>query len=77
MLLASWCVCQCDGQAVWYCSDEHIVFSPPDGTTLPAVGDRVSVLPAHIDPTMAYHEAAWVVDGPDIVDRWAIDLRGW
>jgi D-serine deaminase-like pyridoxal phosphate-dependent protein len=66
-----------DGHTVWYCSDEHIVFSPPEGASLPAVGDRVSILPAHIDPTMAYHEVAWVTDGPAIVDRWAIDLRGW
>lgn len=66
-----------DGYQVWYCSDEHIVFSPPEGGSLPAVGDRVSVLPAHVDPTLAYHEAAWVTDGPDIVDRWSIDLRGW
>jgi len=40
--------------SVWYCSDEHIVFSPPDGAPLPAIGERLSVLPAHIDPTMAY-----------------------
>ena len=66
-----------DGSSVWYCSDEHIVFSPPDGAPLPAIGERVSVLPAHIDPTMAYLEAAWVTDGTTIVDRWVIDLRGW
>ena len=66
-----------DGYRVLYCSDEHVVFSPADGASLPAVGDRVGVLPAHIDPTMAYHEAAWVIDGDEIVDRWAIDLRGW
>ncbi len=66
-----------DGYQVWYCSDEHIVFSPPEGGSLPAVGDRVSVLPAHVDPTVAYHEAAWVTDGPAILDRWTIDLRGW
>jgi D-threonine aldolase len=66
-----------DGYRVLYCSDEHVVFSPTDGKPLPAAGDRVGVLPAHIDPTMAYHEAAWVSDGDDIIDRWAIDLRGW
>jgi D-serine deaminase-like pyridoxal phosphate-dependent protein len=65
------------GHAVLYCSDEHIVFTPAEGAPYPAVGDRVGVLPAHIDPTMAYHEAAWVREGDDIVDRWAIDLRGW
>jgi len=65
------------GHAVLFCSDEHIVFTPAEGAPYPAVGDRVGVLPAHIDPTMAYHEAAWVREGDDIVDRWAIDLRGW
>ncbi len=65
------------GYAVWYCSDEHIVFSPPEGSPLPAVGDRVSVLPAHLDPTMACHEAVWLAEGQSVVDRWAIDLRGW
>ena len=66
-----------DGYAVWYCSDEHVVFAPEEGVTLPAVGDRVGVLPAHVDPTMAYHEAAWVVEGADVIDRWSVDLRGW
>ena len=66
-----------DGHSVWFCSDEHIVFSAAEGRSLPAVGDRVGVLPAHVDPTMAYHEAAWLIDGTAVVDRWAIDLRGW
>ena len=66
-----------DGYAVWYCSDEHIVFAPTEGTPLPSVGERVGVLPSHIDPTMAYHEVAWLTDGDDIVERWPIDLRGW
>ncbi len=66
-----------DGSSVWYCSDEHIIFSPPEGASLPSVGDRVRVLPAHIDPTMACHEAAWVAEGQTVVDRWPIDLRGW
>jgi D-serine deaminase-like pyridoxal phosphate-dependent protein len=66
-----------DGSPVWFCSDEHLIFSPPDGGSLPQVGDRVRVLPAHIDPTMSCHEAAWVTEGTDVVDRWPIDLRGW
>ena len=45
--------------------------------TFPPSAIASSVLPAHVDPTVAYHEAAWVIDGPAIVDRWAIDLRGW
>jgi D-threonine aldolase len=65
------------GHTVLFCSDEHIVFVPVEGASQPVVGDRVDVLPAHVDPTMAYHEAVWVTDGEAIVDRWAIDLRGW
>ena len=48
-----------------------------EGRAEPFVGGRVHVLPAHVDPTMALHEVAWVVRGEEVVDRWAIDLRGW
>jgi D-serine deaminase-like pyridoxal phosphate-dependent protein len=65
-----------EGATVLVCSDEHITFVPDDGWT-PTVGDRVGVLPAHIDPTVALHEALWVVDGDEVVDRWPVDLRGW
>ena len=45
---------------------------------LPAsVGDRIRVLPAHVDPTVAYHDSLYVVDGDEVVDRWDVDLRGW
>ncbi|SDF47024.1 D-serine deaminase, pyridoxal phosphate-dependent [Blastococcus aurantiacus] len=66
------------GAAVWYCSDEHTIFSMEDGAPLPAVGDRVRLVPAHIDPTCAMHERMWVVDGNDVVvDCWPVDMRGW
>ena len=66
-----------DGQGadVWFLSDEHITFVPHTGVA--AVGDRVRVVPAHIDPTMATHEVAWLVRGAEVLDRWPIDLRGW
>ena len=63
-----------EGAAVWFCSDEHVTFS---SDVRRVVGDRVRVVPAHVDPTMAMHEAAWVVRGDEVVDRWPIDLRGW
>ena len=66
------------GARVLFCSDEHVTFTP--GTPL-AVGERVLVRPAHVDPTIAYHDAMHLADGPhldaDVVDRWAVDLRGW
>jgi D-serine deaminase-like pyridoxal phosphate-dependent protein len=64
-----------EGATVWFCSDEHVTFA--GGSRSPAVGDRVRVIPAHVDPTMAMHEVAWLVRGETVVDRWPIDLRGW
>ncbi len=65
-----------EGSSVWFCSDEHVTFAVRDDPR-PAVGDRVQVVPAHVDPTMAMHEAAWLVRGDEVLERWPIDLRGW
>jgi D-serine deaminase-like pyridoxal phosphate-dependent protein len=70
-----------EGAKVWFCSDEHVTFAgdpeAPGGPLRPRVGDRVRVWPAHVDPTVAYHEALHLADGEDVVERWAVDLRGW
>ena len=67
-----------NGHSVWFCSDEHTTFSPADGTAMPKVGERVFVAPAHIDPTMAMHDAVHVADEyGEITDVWPVDLRGW
>ena len=63
-----------DGDIV-FCSDEHTTLRDPDGRL--AVGDRVRLLPGHLDPTVVRHQQYWVVDGDDVVDRWPIDLRHW
>jgi D-threonine aldolase len=63
-----------EGAEVWFCSDEHLTFAPERPLR---VGDRIRVLPAHVDPTVAYHEHLHVVDGDEVLDRWEIDLRGW
>jgi D-serine deaminase-like pyridoxal phosphate-dependent protein len=60
----------------WFVSDEHITFGTDAGSPL-AAGDRVRILPAHVDPTVAMHERMVVVDGEDVVDTWPVDLRGW
>jgi D-serine deaminase-like pyridoxal phosphate-dependent protein len=64
------------GAQVWYCSDEHVVFSAEE-RSLPAIGDRVRLLPAHVDPTCALHDRMWVAEGDEVVDCWPIDMRGW
>ena len=85
---ASWAVADCglkalgmdhgnpsiEGAEVWFCSDEHVVFAPASPLR---VGDRISVLPAYVDPTVAYHESLYLVDGDEVVERWDVDLRGW
>jgi D-serine deaminase-like pyridoxal phosphate-dependent protein len=63
-----------EGSEVWFCSDEHLTMAP--GASM-RVGERIRVLPAHIDPTVAYHEHLHIVDGDDVIERWDIDLRGW
>lgn len=73
-----------DGARVWFCSDEHLTFGPPKGTSFAdwgvAVGDRIKVWPAHIDPTIAMHTTMHVVASPaatTVIDTWPVDLRGW
>jgi D-serine deaminase-like pyridoxal phosphate-dependent protein len=73
------------GATVWFCSDEHVTFSLGDDATPPALGDRIAVIPAHVDPTVSQHESMLVVEGDlptnvhdaRVVDTWPIDLRGW
>jgi D-serine deaminase-like pyridoxal phosphate-dependent protein len=67
-----------DDAAVWFCSDEHIAFAPEHPV---AVGGRVVVWPAHVDPTVAYHERVQLATGAspeaEVIDTWPVDLRGW
>jgi D-serine deaminase-like pyridoxal phosphate-dependent protein len=60
--------------SVWFCSDEHTTFAPEKPLK---VGDRVRVIPAHIDPTIAYHERMHLVSGETVLETWPVDLRGW
>ena len=62
---------------VWFCSDEHTTYAPGPDSSAPSVGDRVRIVPAHVDPTVAYHERMFVIDGDDVIDTLPIDMRGW
>jgi D-serine deaminase-like pyridoxal phosphate-dependent protein len=73
------------GGSCWFVSDEHTTFGP-DPSHPVAVGDGVTLLPAHLDPTVALHERMVVVDAVAdvrldgdavVVDEWPVDLRGW
>ncbi|MGH9016412.1 MAG: alanine racemase [Acidimicrobiales bacterium] len=63
-----------DDAEVWFCSDEHVTFAPAEPV---AVGSRVRVRPAHVDPTVARHDVLHVVDGESVLESWPVDLRGW
>ncbi len=64
--------------AVWFCSDEHTTFGGPEGAPPSVgVGDRIRLWPAHVDPTVAYHEKLHVIEGQRVLESWPIDLRGW
>jgi D-threonine aldolase len=62
------------GATVQFCSDEHLTFTPENPV---CVGDRIHVIPAHVDPTVAYHEYIHLVDGEVVLEKWPVDLRGW
>jgi D-serine deaminase-like pyridoxal phosphate-dependent protein len=63
-----------DGATVLFCSDEHVTFVPAAPVR---PGDRLRVWPAHVDPTVAYHEHLHLVDGDRVLESWPVDLRGW
>ena len=63
-----------EGARVLFCSDEHVTFVPSEPVR---VGDRIRVMPAHVDPTVAYHSMLHVVEGDDVTESWPVDLRGW
>jgi D-serine deaminase-like pyridoxal phosphate-dependent protein len=63
-----------EGATVMFCSDEHVTFAPEHPMR---VGDRINVLPAHVDPTVAYHQHLHLLDGDDVLESWPVDLRGW
>jgi D-serine deaminase-like pyridoxal phosphate-dependent protein len=60
----------------WFVSDEHITFGLAEGAQV-KVGDRVRVVPAHVDPTVSQHERLHLVDGDEVIEVWDVDLRGW
>jgi D-serine deaminase-like pyridoxal phosphate-dependent protein len=62
--------------SVWFCSDEHTTIGPDDFDSV-RLGDRLRLVPAHVDPTIALHERMLLVDGEDIVGELPVDLRGW
>ncbi|MEX0683075.1 MAG: alanine racemase [Dehalococcoidia bacterium] len=65
-----------EGATVLFLSDEHAsIILPPDAGI--SIGDRMRLVPSHIDPTINLHDVFYVFDGDQVVDVWPITARGY
>jgi D-serine deaminase-like pyridoxal phosphate-dependent protein len=64
------------GATVTSLNDEHATIAIPPESTI-NIGDRIELLPSHVDPTINLHDAFYVVDGQQLVDVWPIAARGY
>lgn len=56
--------------------DEHGSLSWEDGTPPLSVGDRIEMIPSHIDPTVNLHDFYYAHRGGIIKEIWPVDSRG-
>jgi D-serine deaminase-like pyridoxal phosphate-dependent protein len=64
------------GASVAALNDEHAIVTVPLDCEL-VVGDRLELLPSHIDPTINLHDAIFAMDGDSLVSVWPIVARGY
>ena len=57
-------------------NDEHATIALPPECAL-TIGDRIQLLPSHIDPTMNLHDVVYALDGDNVVGVWPIAARGY
>lgn len=56
--------------------DEHGSLSWEEGTPGLKVGDRVEMIPSHIDPTVNLHDVYYAYRGGVVEEIWPVDSRG-
>src|SRR5436190_2946622 len=64
------------GAAVLTLNDEHAVIALPPECRL-NIGDRLQLLPSHIDPTMNLHDVVYALEDDIVVGVWPIAARGY
>ena len=64
------------GATVTTLNDEHATIAVPSTCAL-NVGDRIQLLPSHIDPTMNLHDVVYALDGDNVIGVWPIAARGY
>lgn len=57
-------------------SEHHATVVWPEESPLPALGDRLRVVPNHVCITMNLVDDVTVVSGGQVIDRWAVAARG-
>jgi D-serine deaminase-like pyridoxal phosphate-dependent protein len=57
-------------------NDEHTIIALPAASAV-KVGDRLALIPSHIDPTMNLHDVVYALDGDQVVGVWPIAARGY
>lgn len=57
--------------------DEHGALRFPEGTARPQLGDLVTLVVPHCDPTVNLHDWLHIVRQERLIDIWPIDARGY
>lgn len=65
-----------EGASVTSLNDEHATIVLPSGAPV-EVGDRIQLLPSHVDPTINLHDVFFAMEGDRVVDLWPIAARGY
>jgi D-serine deaminase-like pyridoxal phosphate-dependent protein len=65
-----------EGASVLFLSDEHASINIPADSPI-RVGDRIQLVPSHIDPTINLHDVIYALDGEEVADVWPIAARGY
>ena len=60
-----------------FMGDEHGGLRLADGARRPALGELVTLVSPHCDPTVNLHDWLHVVQGRRLVDIWPIEARGY
>jgi D-serine deaminase-like pyridoxal phosphate-dependent protein len=62
--------------AVLALNDEHAIIAIPPASAI-QVGDRLQLVPSHIDPTINLHDVVYAVDGNAVAGVWPVAARGY
>jgi D-serine deaminase-like pyridoxal phosphate-dependent protein len=65
-----------DGATYLFMGDEHGAVLLPDDAPRPRLGEMITLLTPHCDPTVNLYETYHVVRGDTLIDLWPVDARG-